>query len=96
MDLPGMSKLSGMMDLPGMNQVEDCMDTFKIMPENILKFLGNFKTDSNESGKKAYGIIKYIGAVLLFLCVFPALPFFFILAIMIATMKYIVLKFGNL
>ena len=48
------------MDIPGMGKVEDCMDTFKIMPENILKFLGDFKIDSNDSGKKAYGIIKYI------------------------------------
>ena len=84
------------MELPGFDKIEDCMDTFKLMPETILKFLGDFKNQTKQKGNEAYGILKFIGAVILFICVFPALPFFFVMAVMIASMKYILLKFSNL
>ena len=64
------------MDIPGMGQVEDCMDTFKIMPENILKFLGDFKTDSNESGKKVISLELALEVIKL-TCPFPVNPFVF-------------------
>lgn len=84
------------MNLPGMDTLEDCMDTFKLMPENILMFLGDFKEQGNQKRNEVYRILKFIGSVLLFICVFPALPFFFVMAIMIACMKYLILKFSNL
>jgi len=84
------------MEIPGMGAIDDCMDTFKLVPENIFRFLGSFTDKTKQKGSEAYGILKFIGAVLLFICVFPALPFFFVLAIMIAVMKYLLLKFSNL
>jgi len=79
-----------------MDTFEDCMDTFKLVPENIFRFIGSFTDQTKQKGSEAYGILQFIGSVLLFICVFPALPFFFVMAIMIATMKYIILKFSNL
>ena len=52
------------MELPGFDKIEDCMDTFKLMPETILKFLGDFKNQTKQKGNEAYGILKFIGAVI--------------------------------
>ena len=82
--------------IPGLGQIDDCMDTFKLMPENIMNFLGSFKEKSKLKGGEAVNILKFIGTVLLFICVFPALPFLFIMAIMISTIKYLMLKLGNI
>ena len=82
--------------LPSLNQVEDCMDTFKLVPENFFNFMGDFKTDSLKKGSEIYRLLKFIGVVILFICVFPAIPFFFVIAVMISVMKYMMLKLRTL
>ena len=80
----------------GLNEVEGCMNTFKLVPQNFFNFMDDFKTDSVKKGSELYRMLKFTGVVILFIIVFPAIPFFFVMAVMISVMKYLILKLRTL
>jgi hypothetical protein len=83
---------SGVPNIPGIEEVQDCMDVFSIVPSNILSFIGEFSGDVSKKGGTIYDFLKFIFSVVMFICVFPALPFFFVMALMISSIKYLFFK----
>lgn len=71
----------------------DCMDTFTLVPQSVFNILNDIKTNTVKGGIGTLNILNFIWAIVIFICVFPALPFFFVFSIMSAVIKYFALKF---
>ena len=72
---------------------DSCMDTFTLVPQSVFNIINEIKTSSIKGGVQSVNILKFIWAIVIFICVFPALPFFMVLSVMSAVVKYFALKF---
>ena len=88
------------MDVDEYSAANECLDTFKLIPESLLGLINNSsKTGGQLVGGFKYTFlktIKYIGSIILFICVVPALPFIFIMSVMFASLKYLFVKLSNI
>ena len=85
------------MDPSEYSVVDECLDTFKLIPESLLGLMGGgLGTKAAAAGEGAKNIllnlIKFIGSIILFICVLPALPFIFVMSVMFASLKYLFVK----
>ena len=79
------------MDVSEYSAVDECLDTFKLIPESLLGFIGG-SNPASSTNNTFLKLIKYIGSIILFICVVPALPFIFIMSVMFASLKYLFVK----
>ena len=80
----------------------ECMKTYNTVPEFFSSMLGltnvSKKTDSitsifKEKTGNFTNFLSFLLNIFLFVCIFPLIPLFFILAVMLSVIKYILLKF---
>ena len=71
---------------------DSCMNTFSLVPKGVFNFLNEVKDTTIKGGSTSVNILKFIWAIIIFICVFPALPFLLVLSVMSAVVKYFALK----
>lgn len=84
------------------NTKPECMKTYNTVPEFFLSMLGlsnagektnNLKSIFKEKTGNLTNFLGFLLNIFLFICIFPLIPLFFILAVMLSVIKYILLKF---
>ena len=76
-----------------MSDSDSCMNTFTLVPQSIFNFLDNIKTKTKKGSMITTNFFRFVWSVILFICVFPAIPFFLVMSIMFSVVKYFLLKF---
>ena len=84
------------LDTTAISTQKTCMDSIKDIPNilGLLKEKGDNKVEFASEGIMKF--LKFIGSLFLFICIFPLIPIFYLMSIMLAVIKYIVLKLRKL
>ena len=66
------------------------------LEDAVPKTLFNLMSGSKEGATKLAPELKFIADLCLFIAIFPLIPLFYIMAIGLSALKYLVLKFSTL
>jgi hypothetical protein len=66
------------------------------LEDAVPKTLLNLTSGSKEGASKLAPELKFIADLCLFIAIFPLIPLFYIMAIGLSALKYLVLKFSTL
>ena len=79
---------------------DDCLDSFEILISNIFSifdFKDLFKGEKHKTiATSIVKLFQYIFKLFMFLMIFPAIPFYIVMAFALSCMKYLTLKLSLL
>ena len=77
---------------PIKNMIGGSCDMSNVIPNKMAQVVGI----KNEAADKSSHFFKFIVEWILFISIFPLIPLFYILAIGLSALKYLLLKFSTL
>ena len=88
--------IGGILDSTANTTQKTCMDSIKDIPNmlGLLRQKGEHKAERATEGIIKF--LKFIGSLFLFICIFPLIPIFYLMSIMLAVIKYVLLKLSIL
>lgn len=91
-----LANIGGLLDSTATTTHKSCMDSITDIPNmlGLLRVKGEHKTKMATEGIMKF--LKFIGSLFLFICIFPLIPIFYLMAIMLSIMKYVMLKLSKL
>jgi len=96
MNLQNIGGLGDLLDSTAHDTQKSCMDSIKDIPNmlGLLRVKGEHKAEKSTEGIMKF--LKFIGTLFLFICIFPLIPIFYLMSIMLAVIKYVLLKLSIL